>query len=341
MKSNPFLSLVLLAFALPFPAAAEVQSYALGPGPNAVGVALVRPKWLTGTLGALDAAGMRVQDTAVPGLALSAPFPWENQPAYLEISSAPAQANLAGERYEVDVTQNPANAQGWIRLKANPANTRRDLPAGLIGATYVIRPHWTLGNLFGGLGSSALRTGRAASSADEVQITEPSSGVSEGYFLCNDPAASGWRLSRNRKGPEQSQAVLRPGTALLVHAKGPLVFSLFGEARTNAFRLPLRAGPNFVSGGHRLALRLTDLAGPSATAFRAAPVAASADRVSFLVGSRQEVFFPTPGTDGVRWICSTATYPGEVRELELFPPNRGFWIHKQQADPAFTIPAPR
>ena len=259
MKLKFYLPLVLLAFALPSLGAAEVQSYALGPGPNAVGVALVKPKWLTGTLTAVDPVGMRVQDTAVPGLAMSAPFPWEKQPAYLEISSAPNQAGLVGERYEVDVSQNPANAQGWIRLKADPANTRRDLPAGLVGATYVIRPHWTLDNLFGGLGRSALRPSRAASSADEVHLTEPSSGVSEGYFLCSDPAAAGWRLSRNRKGPEQSRAVLRPGTALLVHAKGPLVFSLFGEARTNAFRLPLRTGPNFVSGGHRLALRLPDL----------------------------------------------------------------------------------
>jgi len=341
MKLKSLLPLALLALALPYPTQADVQSYALSGGPNSVGVALVKPAWLTGTIGAVDGAGLRVQDPALAGSPSAAPLTWENQPAYLEISQAPSQPSFVGERYEIEVSANPSANQGWIRLKTAPTNTRRDLPAGLVGASYAVRPHWTLANLFGTSGRSFLRPGRTSSSADEVQITDPGSGVPENYFISSEPSAPGWRLSRNRRGPEQSQVVIPPGAAFILQARGPLVFSLYGEARAHAFRLPLRSGPNFVSLGHPRAFRLTDLAGNPPTAFRASVAPASADRISFLVGNRQETFSLLQRPEAIRWVSSTSTYPTDVQELDLFPPNRGFWIHKQQADPGFTIPAPR
>lgn len=341
MSPKIFCLLALGALSLPYPTLAEVQSYALPAGPNAVGVALVKPAWLTGTIGAVDPNGLRVQDPVLAGPSAAAPLIWENQPAYLEISQAPAQPTLVGERYEIEVSANPSANQGWIRLKTAPHNTRRDLPAGLAGASYAVRPHWTLGNLFGTSERSFLRPGRTSSSADEVQITDPVSGSPEGYFLSSEPSAPGWRLSRNRRGPEQNQVLIPPGSALILHARGSLVFSLYGEARTHAFRLPLRSGPNFVSLGHPRAFRLTDLAGNPPTAFRASAAPASADRISSLVGNRQEIFCLFQRPETIRWVCTTSTYPTEVQELDLFAPNRAFWIHKQQADPGFTIPAPR
>lgn len=341
MSPKIFCLLALGAISFPYPTLAEVQSYALPAGPNAVGVALVKPAWLTGTIGAVDPNGLRVQDPALVGSSAAAPLIWENQPAYLEISQAPAQPTLVGERYEIEVSANPSANLGWIRLKTAPHNTRRDLPAGLVGASYAVRPHWTLGNLFGTSERSFLRPGRTSSSSDEVQITDPASGSPEGYFLSSEPSAPGWRLSRNRRGPEQNQVLIPPGSALILQARGSLVFSLYGEARTHAFRLPLRSGPNFVSLGHPRAFRLTDLAGNPPTAFRASAAPASADRISFLVGNRQEIFCLLQRPETIRWVCTTSTYPTEVQELDLFAPNRAFWIHKQQADPGFTIPAPR
>jgi hypothetical protein len=341
MSQKIFFLLALGAISLPCPVLAEVQSYALSAGPNAVGVALVKPAWLTGTIGAVDPNGLRVQDPALVGSSAAAPLIWDNQPAYLEISQAPSQPTLVGERYEIEVSANPSAHQGWIRLKTAPHNTRRDLPAGLVGARYSVRPHWTLGNLFGTSGRSFLRPGRTSSSADQVQITDPASGSPESYFLSSEPSAPGWRSSRNRRGPEQNQVIIPPGSALILHARGPLVFSLYGEARAHAFRLPLRSGPNFVSLGHPRSFRLADLAGNQPTAFRASAAPASADRISFLVGNRQEIFSLLLQPQGIHWVCTTSTYPTDVKELDLFPPNRAFWIHKQQADPGFTVPARR
>jgi len=317
----------------------EIQSFALTAGANAVGIALVKPAWLKGTIGAVDTKGLRLQDKNIPVASLSNPLQWETVPAYLEISSSPADPKLVGERYEVDVSSNPSANQGWIRLKAAVSNTRQDLPAGLAGATYSVRPHWTLANVFGTSAQTFVRSGRTSSSADEVQLANPLSGNLEGFFLSNDPISKGWRLSRNRQGPEQANVLILPGSGLLIHAKGPLVFSLSGEARNSAFRLPLRAGPNFVSLGHMESLRMTDLVGNPPTKFQAGLSPNLADRISFMLGTRMETFYLGP--TGQQWACSTSSYPTDVNQLQLFPPNRAFWIHKIKADPNFSIPAPR
>ena len=317
----------------------EIQSFALTAGPNAVGIALVKPAWLKGTIGAVDAVGLRLQDKNIPASSLTNPLQWETFPAYLEISSSPADPKLIGERYEVDVSSNPSANQGWIRLKVAVPNTRQDLPAGLAGAAYCVRPHWTLANVFGTSAQTFVRSGRTLSSADEVQLANPLSGNLESFFLSNDPIARGWRLSRNRQGPEQSNVLILPGSGVLLHAKGPLVFSLSGEARSSAFRLPLRAGPNFVSLGHMRSLRMTDLLGNPPTKFQAGLSPNLADRISFMLGTRMETFYLGP--TGQQWVCSTSSYPTDVNELQLFPPNRAFWIHKIKADPNFSIPAPR
>ena len=317
----------------------EIQSFALTAGPNAVGIALVKPAWLKGTIGAVDATGLRLQDKNITVASLSNPLQWETVPAYLEISSSPADPKLIGERYEVDVSSNPSSNQGWIRLKVAVSNTRRDLPAGLAGAAYSVRPHWTLANVFGTSARPFVRPGRSTSSADEVQLAQPLSGNLEGFFLSNDPIARGWRLSRNRQGPEQGKVLILPGSGLLIHAKGPLVFSLSGEARNSAFRLPLRAGSNFVSLGAVGSFRMTDLVGNPPTQFQAGLSPNLADRISFMLGTRMETFYLGPTGQG--WVCSTSSYPTDVNELQLFPPNRAFWIHKVKADPNFSIPALR
>jgi hypothetical protein len=317
----------------------EIQSFALTAGANTVGIALVKPAWLKGTIAAVDTKGLRLQDKNIPVATLSSPLQWETVPAYLEISSSPADPKLIGERYEVDVSSNPSSNQGWIRLKAAVSNTRQDLPAGLAGATYSVRPHWTLANVFGTPAQPFVRTGRSSSSADEVQLANPLSGNLEGFFLSSDPIAKGWRLSRNRRSLEQANVPILPGSGLLIHARGPLIFSLSGEARNSTFKLPLRAGPNFVSLGHMASFRMPDLVGNPPTKFQAGLSPNLADRISLLLGTRMENFYLGP--TGKDWICATSSYPTDVNEVQLFPPNRAFWIHKVQADPNFSIPTPR
>jgi len=317
----------------------EIQSFALTAGANAVGIALVKPAWLKGTIATVDTKGLRLQDKNIPVASLSNPLQWETVPAYLEISSSPADPKLVGERYEVDVSSNPSANQGWIRLKAAVSNTRQDLPAGLAGATYSVRPHWTLANVFGTSAQTFVRSGRTSSSADEVQLPNSISGNLEGFFLSSDPIAKGWRHSRNRQGPEQANVLILPGSGLLIHARGPLVFSLSGEVRNSTFKLPLRAGPNFVSLGHMTSFRIPDLVGNSSTKFQAGLSPNLADRISLLLETRMENFYLGP--TGQQWVCSTSSYPTDVNEVQLFPPNRAFWIHKVKADPNFSIPAPR
>lgn len=341
MNSKLISVVLFLTTVAAFQGIGEVQSYSLEAGQNAVGVTLIKPAWLSGAIGAVDTAGMRVQDFAIPAAAASAPLLWDTVPAYLEISSSPANVALVGERYEVVVTANPGTNQGWISLRNAPWNTRQDLPAGLVGASYTIRPHWTLANLFGNGARSFLRTARTSASADEVLLPAPNTETLQSFFLCSDPATKGWRLGKDRKGPEQSQSILAPGMGLLIHAKGPLVFSLYGEARKHALRRPLQAGQNLVSLGQPQALRLGDLITNTSTPLRAESVPALADGVSFLSGVRHERFYPSLLSGKIQWLCTTSTYPVDVGELEILGPNRAFWIQKRQADPNFAVPFTR
>ena len=130
--------------------------------------------------------------------------------------------------------------------KEAPFNTLSGpLPSNLEGDTLVIRPHWTLAELFPPTGFHATDSHE---SADKVQVF--SGGSWTIYWLYDDNGTPLW-VDAAIAGPiDQGSTIIPPGQGLFFNNLGAATTLLaYGEVRENNFRRPLAAGSNLVSGG--------------------------------------------------------------------------------------------
>jgi len=315
--------------------------YSLPPGQSYVGVPLLRPALFSGKITQADSARLRVQVNSYPPINFTTVPGWGTGPCFLEVSSAPADASLEGERYEVDLVRT-LEEKGFVALKSSPYNTRTDLPSGLAGASFSIHPHWTLSSLFGSATTTSLEKGWSAAVSDEIRVYDPT--AKSGYrafFPCTGDAKNlpGWRLTTNRMGPEQSETIVPPGYGMILlrNRDENLTFTLTGEPRTHAFRFPLRAGMNLLAPGHVKDFSLQGLSAVSANGFVAGSAPAGSDQVRILVGQRMETFAFLAGTPP-QWVCQESRYSLPEAEAVIAPPTKALEIRKLKADPDFVIP---
>lgn len=315
--------------------------YSLPPGRNYVGVPLLRPALFSGKITQADSAHFRVQVNSYPPIDFTTVPGWGAGPCFLEVSSAPADASLEGERYEVDPVRT-LEEKGFVVLKFSPYNTRTDLPSGLAGANFSIHPHWTLATLFGSATSTPLWKSWSPANSDQIRLYDPRA---TSGFICffassgNSKTLPGWRLASSSAGPEQSDTVFPPGCGIVLWRKSEsnLTFTVTGEPRTHAFRFPLRAGMNLLAPGHVKDFSLQGLSAVSANGFVAGSAPASSDQVRILVGQRMETFAFMAGTPP-QWVCLESRYSLPEAEAVIAPATKALEIRKLKADPDFVIP---
>jgi hypothetical protein len=146
--------------------------YSLPPGRSFVGVPLLRPALFSGKISQADSAYFRVQVNSYPPIDFTTVPGWGTGPCFLEVSSAPADASLEGERYEVDLVRT-LEEKGFVVLKSSPYNTRPDLSSGLSGASFSIHPHWTLVTLFGDATLTPLEKSWSPANSDQIALYDP------------------------------------------------------------------------------------------------------------------------------------------------------------------------
>jgi len=315
--------------------------YSLPPGPSYVGVPILRPALFSGKINQADSANFRVQVNSYPPIDFTTVPGWGTAPCFLEISSAPADSSLEGERYEVDPVRT-LGEKGFVVLKSSPYNTRADLPSALAGASFSIHPHWTLATLFGSATTTTLGKGWSAAASDQIRLYEPmeKSGYRAFFPWTGDSKnLPGWRLTTNRMGSEQSDTIVPPGYGLiLLRNRGDnLTFTVTGEARTHAFRFPLRAGMNLLAPGHLKDFSLQGLSAVSANGFVAGSSPASSDQVRILVDQRMETFAFLAGSPA-QWVSLESRYSLPPEEAVIAPATKALEIRKVKADPDFVIP---
>ena len=315
--------------------------YSLPPGPSYVGVPLLRPALFSGKITQADSANFRVQVNSYPPIDFATVPGWGSAPCFLEISSAPADTSIEGERYEVDPVRT-LGEKGFVVLKSSPHNTRADLPSALAGASFSIHPHWTLATLFGSATTTTLGKGWSAAASDQIRLYEPmeKSGY-RAFFPCTGDSKNlpGWRLTTNRMGPEQSETIVPPGYGMiLLRNRGDnLTFTVTGEARTHAFRFPLRTGMNLLAPGHLKDFSLQGLSAISSNGFVAGSSPADSDQVRILVGQRMETFAFLAGTPP-QWVSLQSRYSLPPEEAVIAPATKALEIRKLRPDPDFVIP---
>jgi hypothetical protein len=315
--------------------------YSLPPGRSYVGVPLLRPALFSGKINQADSANFRVQVNSYPPIDFTTVPGWGTGPCFLEVSSAPADGSLEGERYEVDPVRT-LEEKGFVVLKSSPYNTRADLPSALAGASFSIHPHWTLGTLFGSATSTPLWKYWSAANSDQIRLYDP---TATSGFACFFPSSGnsknppGWRLASNSTGPEQSDTVFPPGYGIVVWRKcdSNLNFTVTGELRTHAFRFPLRAGMNLLAPGHMKDFSLQGLSTVSANGFVSGSTPAGSDQIRILVDQRMETFAFLAGTPP-QWMSLDSRYGLPTEEVVIAPATKALEIRKVKADPDFVIP---
>ncbi|MCX6876179.1 MAG: carboxypeptidase regulatory-like domain-containing protein [Verrucomicrobia bacterium] len=172
---------------------------------------------------------------------------------YLEVTSG----TYEGHRFDV------ASATGATVTLINdaslcaagaPSNTLTGVPpqgtapATLVGATVVIRRHWTLGEMF--FPASGFHAAGSLADADQVQVF--AGGAWTTYWL-KDTATPTWVTAVVEPYPDRGSDVIPPGQGVFVNKRGSATLILaYGEVRANAFVRPLCAGLNLVGGGYPL-----------------------------------------------------------------------------------------
>ena len=308
---------------------------------EAMGVTVQNPPASVGTIANGETSGALLKSDK--------PAEWVNlllsgRHYFLEVSG-PSQHPWVGHRLEIDEGATRGLAANQVRWEAeSPRHTR--LPdAALAGATYQIRPHVTLGELFATSWEHRWRyqpnaqpigisLGRPGQSPLELEIRGGSNG-----------AGILWLSGGQVVVPEDQ--IVAPGAGFVVRftAQPGLGSGLAGETRTFPCRAPIVAGWNLLSYPYPKDLRL-GIDWPYADA--KATVSSDpnqADRLMTFFSGVQKEYGLWSSAQGPRWRLinrSTSYWQEPMELLEKIPTGYGFFLHRIRPNPhhAFLPPVP-
>jgi len=337
---RPALGLFLVFFAaiLPGRAGDTILGYCLRPGDNHRGIPLVRTALYSGTVASVDASRFRIQDHSFPPIQARNLTAWGREPCYLEIESCPADRTLEGERWEVD-TGKSLTMPGFFALKAEPWNTRSDLPPALAGASYSIRNHWTVEALLPPVPESDVLRASCPDQADQIAIFDPSQkrgfriffarGTGPGAVWSWEPVGITAPISRT----------IPPGAGWCFQreANRNLNLVLSGQTRGCALRIPLRQGSNLIAPGLDRSVSLRHFAVGPANGFRGHTQAGLADRISLFRGESVNTFalLTQPAAGWVSLRSLNGVDPEFAMQVRT---DDAVQIFKIQADLDFVVP---
>ena len=314
----------------------------IGQGTEAVGLPLQRPEVLQGRIESV-LSPLKIQVTHSNEGALAQAI--GTNPHYLEVTG-PSGHLLEGERFELDEEACRSLPDGTLALESSPLNTLSAADSQLLGAEYVITPHWTLERVLGEMIRHRLSLPKP-SGTPTVWLP-----LGNGNNLKLIPRLSlppqsrlAWILDRSTVWPAQ-KTILPPGTAFLM--KNPSAvgygFSLGGDQRKTSCRAPLTSGPNLVSYPFASDLRLGLDWGKESDGLAASASPTSCDRIYLydrenfyiygLEKSGRWMRILGWGSESVRWDVSGSA-------LSTIPAGQGFVLFKLKSDPLHIFRPPQ
>lgn len=226
----------------------------INPGLRTVGLPLVRTEVGRGAVASSSPSVITTSATTTNfGQLLNAANAY-----YLEITDG-TQAARIGERYEIDVAATINSGNHTLTVATtSPHNTSPLVLADLSGAKFVIRPHLTLGFVFGIKGSTPMAGATVPTQSDQLIFWCPAlndgSGGYETYFLYRSPLGDveEWRKADGGNA-NYDHRIIPPGEGFLINRYGGTQVSIVvtGAVRmTPSFVQNLEQGLNLVSGGY-------------------------------------------------------------------------------------------
>lgn len=265
-------------------------------------------------------------------------FNGANGAFYVEILSP----SLPGAIFDIVDTAQGANPV------ASSLVTDRNIGATVkVGDRIRIRPHATLGSLFGEANEAGLLASDDPAAADEVVVYHGNSTTSYFYFTGAEGFPAGWYDSEFALGPGEAAArVVAPGDSVVVKRKAPgaLELRISGVAKAGDTALQVGSGTTLLGSpsAGTFTLGASGLfTGDSATGVEASDDPSTADEVTLYSASGARSYFYFSGYPGypAGWYDSEfALAPGEAENIPV--PAGSVLAVSRKGRPAFVWAAP-
>lgn len=317
------------------------------PGYNVIGPAMANPPVFQSTVaGATGSTITFGQGGATVNLAT---LLQDNTRYFVEISKPSGNvASYVGDVMEVDVAATIASANNVLTVKAAGFNTLSAPLPDLTGYSAMIRPHVTIGQVFGTLGNILLHGSGSAGSADQVLFYDRTTGGFTAYWFRANAGGTiaQWRSLDGADATDYSTLPIEPGAGVFVlrQATNPAVNIPFvGAVRTNDLQKPLAEGFNLVAqalpAGHSPAMLNMNIAG----GFVGAGSAGSADQILFLdpaTGGYATYWFRANGSGTVQqWRSLDANNTTDyMNDTTFFDGTKAMFILKTADAPNYYYP---
>jgi len=290
-------------------------------GHQTIGAPLLRGQVFSGEVTAIGASSMRFSGADLTGLLGG------DGGYYAEVVSGAA----LGHRFDIDPATTAGEVLG-IAIGA-AANTAASLPAEVVGARIIVRPHVSIGGLLAGGG--ALDGGRDPAFSDQVQIF--TAGAYTGYFLLDAGAPfQYWTSISSNLLENADSAPVVPGQGFFLRRVGaaPVRLLFVGGVRQNAFMQRLDTGFNLIASGYPGAANLFDMGLLFANGFVGGLDPAAADQVQVWAadvpgGAGYDGYFLVdagPGSDLRRWVSIADSDLNDVGGVSLFAAGRAAFV---------------
>jgi len=238
---------------------------------------------------------------------------------YVEILSGPG----AGTVYDITAT----TASTRTLTLATP------LLSGIVsGASYKVRPHWTIARVFGATNQNGLSGGNATG-ADQVQLFNGAGYVAY-YYQTSGIGGTGWRRA-GAPTVDASATIIYPDDGILIvrkqsaNAGASTSVVIQGTVKTGQTQIPLATGLTLVGNVYAAAMTLGSsnlYTGNNATGV-AGGNATSADKVLFWNGTGFVTFYyQTSGIGGTGWRRAGA--PTVDATTTSIPVGAGLFINR-------------
>jgi len=273
------------------------------------------------------------------------------RPAFIEITDGPSE----GHRFDID--ESASSATTLVIDSASKRNTLVTPSTNLVGSRLVLRPHWTLNDLFP---KNYFVSGANSEQGDRLMFYNPVANTYDIIFLTLVAGQPRWVLEGDATQSDASTRILGPGEggAFYVHPRNnPLILTIVGIVRSNDYAVRLLVGNNYLGGGWPIDQSPHERLMTVANGFTGARSSSRADQ--FLIW-KGDIGIHTDGYDsgtnhevegydthflynfnGVeQWITDgNATFANE-NTLRLFKSTRGVIFNSRQGKNPYLMPLP-
>lgn len=289
-------------------------------GLSTLGFPLLNQDLLKSTASSVSGNTLNLSGQSNVGSFLSA-----GEPYYVEVYGG----SLKGDRFDVDTAATIAAANGTVVLSAASGNNTfsvGSIATQLDGVTVALRKHITLEQVQQ-MTSAPLVGNNSASSADQIQLFDSSTGGYSSYYLRADGTT--WRKVGTTTLANKTP--VPPGMGVFVSKQSsPVEFLSSGTVRQNDFALPFKTGLQLLAPGFPLDSSPGSIGGTASNGWTGNNSATLADQIQVYNPASMGYESYYLRSDGTTWRkVGTTTV---VTTDQLMSSGRAFFVSRQVAD---------